>query len=184
MLVDPGYRCALLYSFCLGRSPSIIFTTAFDQFALEGYKPDVIDYLLKPFGYEDFVRAANKALSLNRLQTNLVETSPKEEDYIYLKVEFQIVKIACSNIIYVEGLKDYANIRLDNSEKYILSLITLKSLEEKLPKRKFMRIQKSFIISLDKVTSVTKNAVYIDNFMVPVSDQYKDGFARFFESWK
>ncbi len=99
-------------------------------------------------------------------------------------MEFQIVKIACSNIIYVQGLKDYAKIRLDNSEKNILSLITLKSLEEKLPKRKFMRIHKSFIISLDKVTSVTKKAVYIDNFMVPVSDQYKDGFARFFESWK
>ncbi len=169
----------------VSRPPSIIFTTAFDQFALEGYKLNVVDYLLKPFGYEDFIRGANKALSLARLKTTQAEPAAvKEEDFIYLKVEFQTVKIACRDINYVEGLKDYAKIHLSNPERHILSLITLKALEEKLPKGKFMRIHKSTIISLEKVTSVTKNAVYIGSLMFPVSDQYKDEFARFVESWR
>ena len=165
-------------------SPSIIFTTAFDQFALEGYKLDVVDYLLKPFGYHDFVRVANKAVNLGKLKTTQAEIILKEEDYIYLKVEFQTVKIACSNITYIEGLRDYAKINILDSEKSILSLITLKSLEEKLPKGRFMRIHKSFIVSLEKITSVTKNAVYLGNKMFPVSEQYKDEFARFADTWR
>lgn len=168
----------------IANSPSIIFTTAFDQFALEGYKLDVVDYLLKPFGYEDFIRGANKALNLAKLKTNRPEPTSKEEGYIYLKVEFQIQKIACAHITYIEGLKDYAKINLKDSEKGILSLITLKALEEKLPKGRFMRIHKSFIVSLEKITSVTKNAVYMGNKMFPVSEQYKDEFARFADSWK
>jgi DNA-binding LytR/AlgR family response regulator len=169
----------------MSNSPSIIFTTAFDQFALEGYRLDVVDYLLKPFSYEEFIRGANKALNLVKLKTNHTDAITKEEeqDYIYLKVEFQTVKIACSNITYIEGLKDYAKFHLVNSEKAILSLITLKALEEKLPKGKFMRIHRSYIVSLEKITSVTKNAVYIDNIMFPVSDQYKDEFVKFITTW-
>ncbi|MBW4889978.1 LytTR family DNA-binding domain-containing protein [Mucilaginibacter sp. HMF5004] len=172
----------------MGKAPSIIFTTAFDQFALEGYKLDVIDYLLKPFGYEDFLRGANKALNLSsRKATITTQAEPvavKEDEYIYLKVEFQTVKIACADITYVEGLKDYAKLYLINPERTTLSLITLKALEEKLPKSKFMRIHKSTIVSLDKITAVTKNAVYIGKTMFPVSDQYKDEFAGFAERWR
>ena len=168
----------------IGNSPSIVFTTAFDQFALEGYKLDVIDYLLKPFDYKEFIRGANKAFDLAKLKTNQANPVSKDEDYIYLKVEFQTVKIACSNITYIEGLKDYAKIHLTDTDKSILSLITLKALEEKLPKGKFMRIHKSFIVSLEKITSLTKNAVYIGNTMFPVSDQYKDDFAKFVEGWR
>jgi DNA-binding LytR/AlgR family response regulator len=174
----------------MGNTPAIIFTTAFDQFALEGYKLDVVDYLLKPFSYEDFLRGTNKALNLAKLKTNQANLAPmntpsvKEEEYIYLKVEFQTVKIACDNITYIEGLKDYAKIHLADADKSILSLITLKALEEKLPGGKFMRIHKSFIISLDKVTSVTKNTTYIGSVMIPVSDQYKDEFVKFAERWR
>jgi two-component system response regulator LytT len=168
----------------VGQSPMIIFTTAFDQFALEGYKLDVVDYLLKPFGYEEFMRGANKALNLSRFKTNKTEPVNQEDEYIYVKVEYQTVKIACNNISYIEGLKDYAKIHMINTEKSILSLITLKALEEKLPKSRFMRIHRSFIISLDKVTSVTKNSIYIDKFMIPVSDQYKDVFSNFITNWK
>jgi two-component system response regulator LytT len=178
----------ILSSRNMSKSPSIIFTTAFDQFALEGYKLDIVDYLLKPFGYEDFMRGATRALHLARLKNNQTEpvviAKEKEEDFIYLKVEFQTVKIACSNISHIEGLKDYAKIQLINPERTILSLITLKALEEKLPKGKFMRIHKSTIVSLGKVTSVTKNTVYIGSTMFPVSDQYKDEFAGFVEGWR
>lgn len=167
----------------MGHTPAIIFTTAFDQFALEGYKLNVLDYLLKPFGYEDFLRGANKALRIAALKAAPPEPALKEEEYIYLKVEFQTIKIACSNINYIEGLKDYAKIHLADTDKSTLSLITLKALEEKLPKGRFMRIHKSFIVSLEKVTAVTRNAVYIGSTMLPVSDQYKDEFARFAAGW-
>ncbi len=199
----------------LNQAPLIIFTTAFDQFALEGYKLDVIDYLLKPFGYEDFLRGANKALGRARLRmvtssgtgptaasaaavTDAAATAAvmaaaaaasaaataAVEEFLYLKVEFQTVKIPCARITYIEGLKDYAKIHLANSEKAILSLITLKALEEKLPKGKFMRIHKSAIVSLDKITSVTRNSVYIGDIMLPVSDQYKEEFGKFADGWR
>jgi len=168
----------------MSNSPSIVFTTAFDQFALEGYKLDVVDYLLKPFGYEEFLRGATKALNLAKLKSNQAEASSKDEDYIYLKVEFQTVKIACSQITYIEGLKDYAKIHILNEDKSILSLITLKALEEKLPKGKFMRIHKSFIVSLEKITSVTRNSIYIGDTMFGVSEQYKEEFARFLHGWR
>lgn len=170
------------------QSPAIIFTTAFDQFAIEGYKLEATDYLLKPFGYEEFIRAANKALKWAQLKNKPAEVisapAMPEEEFIYLKVEFQIVKVACSSISYIEGLKDYAKLHLINPDRSMLSLITLKALEEKLPQGKFMRIHKSFIVSLEKVTAVTKNAVYIGDFMIPVTEQYKDEFAAFLEGWR
>ena len=141
-------------------------------------------YLLKPFGYEEFLRGATKALNLAKLKSNQAEAPSKDEDYIYLKVEFQTVKIACSQITYIEGLKDYAKIHILNEDKSILSLITLKALEEKLPKGKFMRIHKSFIVSLEKITSVTRNSIYIGDTMFGVSEQYKEEFARFLHNWR
>ena len=96
-------------------APAIIFTTAFDQFAVEGYKLNVIDYLLKPFGYNDFVRAATKAMKFAEITTKPEEASSSLEDYIYLKVEFQIVKIKCDKISHIEGLKDYAKVYLLDS---------------------------------------------------------------------
>lgn len=167
-----------------GKPPMIVFTTAFEQFALEGYKLDVIDYLLKPFSYEDFMRAANKALKLSQPKEIKAESrAPASEEYIYLKVEFQIVRMACRNILYIEGLKDYAKFHLADSDKSLLSLITLKALEEKLPQDKFLRIHKSYIVSLDHITAVTKNAVYIRQVMIPVSEQYREAFTKFISNW-
>jgi two-component system response regulator LytT len=166
------------------KSPAIIFTTAFDQFAIEGYKLDVLDYLLKPFGYEEFTRAAAKALKLAELIAISNELTNSEDEFIYLKVEFQTIKIACNHISHIEGLKDYAKIHLTDTERPILSLITLKALEEKLPKGKFLRIHKSTIISLDKVTSVTKHSVSINDNVLNVSEQYKESFACFYAGWK
>ena len=166
-----------------GGSPAIIFTTAFDKFALEGYKLEVIDYLLKPFGYEEFLRAGNKSLKWAQMKSNKQEGQSNEE-FIYLKVDFQTVKIPCNDIIYIEGLKDYAKIHVNTSEKCMLSLITLKALEEKLPKGKFMRIHKSFIVALDKITSITKNSLFIDKIMFPVSDQFRDEFSKFTGGWR
>ncbi len=167
----------------LPDAPAIIFTTAYDQYALEGYKLDIIDYLLKPLNYEDFMRAAVKASKLTSSNNPPERFAVKTEEFIYLKVEFQTVKIACSSINYIEGLKDYAKIYLLDTDKPILSLITLKSLEEKLPQNEFMRIHKSTIISLNKVTAVTKSAVYIGQTLLQVSEQYKADYTRFAAKW-
>lgn len=170
--------------------PRIIFTTAYSQFALEGYKVDALDYLLKPFNYEEFLRASQKALNYAALlnkpatQTLLVnEAAHTDDNYLFLKVEYQLVRLALDDILYIEGLKDYVKVELRNLEKAILSLTSLKALEEKLPPKRFMRIHRSFIVSLDKITSMTKNSVHIGKTMITVGDRYKEAFTQFIGKW-
>ncbi|HVV56222.1 MAG TPA: LytTR family DNA-binding domain-containing protein [Mucilaginibacter sp.] len=174
------------------EKPRIIFTTAYNQFALEGYKVDALDYLLKPFNYEEFLRAAQKALNyrelLNKSNSHepaptAAETAHSDDQYLFLKVEYQLVRIALDDILYIEGLKDYVKVHLKSSEKALLSLTSLKALEEKLPSRRFMRIHRSFIVALDKITSMTKNSVQIGKMIITVGDQYKDAFGQFLSKW-
>lgn len=170
--------------------PRIIFTTAYNQFALEGYKVDALDYLLKPFNYQEFLRAAQKALNYAGLldkpdrQTPAVnETEHADQNYIFLKVEYQMVRIALDDILYFEGLKDYVRVELKNTGKAILSLTSLKALEEKLPPKRFMRVHRSFIVSLDKITSMTKNSIQVGKKLITIGDQYKDAFMQFAGKW-
>lgn len=172
--------------------PRIIFTTAFNNFALEGYKVDALDYLLKPFNYEEFLRAANKAKAyfelINRpapAPAALVASAipEPEEESLFLKVEYQLVRVAFKDILYIEGLKDYVKVHLQGNPKPILSLTSLKALEDKLPPRRFMRIHRSFIVSLDKISSLTRNSIQIGTVTIPVSDQYKDTFNQFLSKW-
>ena len=171
--------------------PRVIFTTAYNQFALEGYKVDAVDYLLKPFNYEEFLRAAQKALNYHELLNRYNTPAPAiatveataDENYLFLKVEYQLVRIALDDILYIEGLKDYVKVHLKGVEKAVLSLTSLKALEEKLPSKRFMRIHRSFIVSLDKVTSMTKNAVQIGKMNIAVGDQYKEAFGLFLNKW-
>jgi DNA-binding LytR/AlgR family response regulator len=173
------------------NKPRIIFTTAYNNFALEGYKVDALDYLLKPFNYEEFWRAANKALSyfelVNKSTTASAENHNQEErienEYLFLKVEYQLVRIALNDILYIEGLKDYVKVWLQSSEKPILSLTSLKSLEERLPSKRFMRIHRSFIVSLDKINSITRGSVHIGSINITVGDQYKEAFGHFVSKW-
>lgn len=169
----------------IGQSPRIIFTTAFNQYALEGYKVNAIDYLLKPYSYEDFLGAAQKAMAFTEALSGTAPLSPKEsvDPYILIKSEYQLVKVALQDIIYVEGLKDYVKIYLENTEKPLLTQMTLKSMEMKLPTDLFLRIQRSFIIAPDKIKSITRNTVQIGNISIPVGDQYKDAFATLLSRW-
>ena len=144
------------------NGPRIIFTTAFNQFALEGYKVDALDYLLKPFNYEEFLRATNKARAYFELVNRtappaapVVAMAP-EEEYLFLKVEYQLVRVALADILYIEGLKDYVKVHLQSNPKPLLSLTSLKALEEKLPARRFMRVHRSYIVALDKINALTK----------------------------
>ena len=175
------------------NKPRIIFTTAYNQFALEGYRVDALDYLLKPFNYEEFLHAANKALAYGELlekSTAAPVTAPVavaeeriEDEYLFLKVEYQLVRIALNDILYIEGLKDYVKVWLKSAEKPILSLTSLKSLEEKLPAKRFMRVHRSFIVSLDKINSITRNALQIGKINITVGDQYKEAFSGFLSKW-
>jgi len=106
-----------------------------------------------------------------------------DEDYLFLKVEYQLVRIALDDILYIEGLKDYVKVHLKGVDKAILSLTSLKALEEKLPSKRFMRVHRSFIVSLDKVTSMTKNSVQIGKMLIAVGDQYKEAFSQFVGKW-
>jgi DNA-binding LytR/AlgR family response regulator len=170
-------------------TPRIIFTTAFAQFSLEGYKVDALDYLLKPFNYEEFLRTATKAYSYYELinrpapAMNTDETGSADDQYLFLKVEYQLVRIALNDILYIEGLKDYVKVHLKSEDKSVLSLTSLKALEEKLPPKKFMRVHRSFIVALDKITSMTKNTLQIGKKNIAVGDLYKEAFNQFVAKW-
>lgn len=168
--------------------PRIIFTTAYNQFALEGYRVDALDYLLKPFNYEEFLHAANKALAFATLLQKSKNTAAQSEEavsdeYLFIKVEYQLVRVALSDILYIESLKDYVKVWLQNEKKPILSLTSLKALEDKLPPKRFMRVHRSFIVSLEKINSVTRSAMQIGTINIAVGDQYKESFNQFLSRW-
>ena len=161
-----------------GLGPRIIFTTAFHQFALDGYKVDALDYLVKPFNYEEFLRAATKAQSYAEV-LHLPSPTPAlptpatpepEEEYLFLKVEYQLVRVAFREILYIEGLKDYVKVHLADGAKPLLSLTSLKALEDKLPARRFMRIHGSFIVALDKMRHGTRNTGQVGSATISVGD--------------
>jgi two-component system response regulator LytT len=166
------------------KRPAVIFITAHSQFALEGFKLDVTDYILKPFSYQHFLKATNKAFKWFELSAKASQYYEKDEEHIYLRVNRQTTRINCADISYIEGLKDYARIRLVNGEKSLLSLITLKALEETLPPGKFIRIHRSFIVAFDKITAVTKSTVSIGEITLPVSLPFRADVERFSKNWR
>jgi len=163
-----------------GKKPKIIFTTAYNQFAIEGYKVDAMDYLLKPFSYEEFLKASSKAYNYFAARPKNEEEAP---EYIFLKVEYQLVKVMLKDIIYIEGYKDYIKVHLADKPAPLLSLNSLKTLEDLLPPKQFMRIHRSFIISLDRIQSITRNTVNMGPLTIAVSDNYKDNFLAFVNKW-
>ncbi|WP_114750767.1 LytR/AlgR family response regulator transcription factor [Pleomorphovibrio marinus] len=167
------------------EKPKIIFTTAYDQFAIEGYKVSALDYLLKPFGYEEFLKACSKILPLLENEKTEVKAQAESsaQEYIFIKVEYQLVKVLLKDIICVEGYKDYVKVHLESKTHPLLSLTSLKNMEELLPSETFMRVHRSFIISLDHIQSVTKNQVDLGTLQITVSDLYKENFLKFMNKW-
>jgi DNA-binding LytR/AlgR family response regulator len=162
------------------KGPKVIFTTAYEKYALEGFKLEVVDYLLKPFSYEEFFIAVQKALRLIRLEkkgdTTQIEAN---NEFLFLKSEYKIRRINFNDIMYIEGLKDYVKVFLKNDIKPILSLTSLKQLEVKLPAEKFMRIHRSFIVNLTKIDTIERSRIVFGKVYIPVSDQYKEKFQEF-----
>lgn len=154
----------------------IIFTTAFDQYAIEGYKVNATGYLLKPFNYIEFLEATEKAKQL------LLPTKNKEveiPDYIFVKSEYKQIKIFLNDIIYIESMKDYAKIFLTSQSSPIVTLLSLKKLNEELPKEKFMRVHRSFIVSLEKIEIVEKNQIIFGKQRITVAEPYREQFENF-----
>ncbi len=167
----------------LNYKPLVIFTTAFEQYALESYNLDVIDYLLKPIPFERFVKAANKTFEYYNLRLKS-QFSEKANDYFFVKSEYQNVKINLADILYIEGLKDYVKIYLAGKEKPILTLMSLKSLEEKLQQSNFMRVHRSYIISINKIDALTKSNIHIGNKEIPVGELYVENILKLLDNTK
>lgn len=161
--------------------PKIIFTTAFEKYAVEGYKVNAVDYLLKPFSYQEFLAAVQKAQKQIELESAQLPHIETNNQFLFLKSEYKIRKINFNNILYIEGLKDYIKVYHESEHHPILSINTLKSLEEKLPSDRFMRIHRSFIVNLEKIETIERGRILFGEVSIPVSDQYKDKFQAFLD---
>ena len=159
-----------------GHHCKVIITTAYTEYALDGYEFNVVDYLLKPISYDRFVKATGK---LMQLKNNSIETVPaKKPDHIFIKSEYKLIRINLSEILYIESLRDYIAIYTTGKQK-IMSLDSLRNMETILPTDEFIRVHKSYIISLKKISFLEKNRIVINEEYIPIGDSYQD---KFFES--
>jgi len=163
----------------ISNPPLVIFITAYEQFALQGFNLDVVDYLLKPVSFDRFLKAANKAHELFTLKNAAPASSSSE--YLFVNSEYNLVKINIRDIVYIEGLKDYIKIFIANATRPIITRLSMKSIEEKLPSDRFVRVHKSFIIAIDKIISIRKGKISINNVHVPISEHYKENLYRFID---
>ena len=169
------------FSKTLSPEIKIVFTTAFKDYAFEGFKVNAIDYLLKPFNYAEFLKAANKASERFTVVEDKKETSGNTQ-FIFVKSEYKQIKINLHDVMYFEGLKDYIKIWLSSQPKPILTLMSLKTLENQLSPEKFMRIHRSFIVALDKIETVERSQVIINKERITVAEQYKEKFQEFLDN--
>jgi len=157
------------------EKPMIILITAYEKYALDGFNLDVIDYLVKPVPLDRFIKACNKAKELFELKQKpkAKETEPKLE-YLFVNVDYSLVKVNFADIKYVEGLKDYIKIHVKNSARAIITRMPMKTIEEELPVDKFVRIHKSYIVSKDHITAIRRNSIFIDEMELPVGENFRD----------
>ena len=174
--------------------PLVVFTTAYSEYAVEGFRVNAVDYLLKPFGLQDFQRAANRLK--DRLESNAPavsasvngasvvggKTADTSDDTIFLKTEYRIVKVSISDIRYVEAMSEYLKVWLSSEPKPIITLLSMKKMEERLPDT-FMRVHRSYIINLTKIQEVNKNRVIMDtDTYLPIGDNYKEAFQAYLDT--
>jgi len=171
------------FSRMLSENIRVIFTTAFEQYALDSYKVNALDYLLKPISYPDFLKSAQKALQWYEMFQHKSETKQVNEkiepERIFIKADRKLIQIELDKILYVEGLKDYVKIYIEGEPHPILSLITMKSMEELLPDSRFIRVHRSFIVQPEKIKIIERNRIVFGKEYIPISDNYKDKFMEF-----
>ncbi len=164
--------------------PLVVFTTAYSEFAVEGFKVDAVDYLLKPFGFQDLVKAADKARRQFEYRRQEQGEAPaelsKEDNTLFVKTEYKVVRININDIKYVESMSEYVRIFVEGEEKPVMTLMSLTKLEERLPATYFMRVHRSYIVNLRKVTEVSRLRIIFDGkTYVPVGDNYKEKFLEY-----
>ncbi len=174
----PGLT-GLQYISTLENKPMVIFITAYKQYALESYDLSVVDYLVKPVSLERFVRACNRAKELYELKS-LKNVSPVQatQEYFFVNSDYSQIKVIFSDITWMEGLRDYVKIYLKSTNKPLVIRSSLKSIEEQLPPNKFIRIHKSYLISIESIVAIRKNSVFIKEKELPVGDTYRESVDR------
>ena len=162
--------------------PLVVFTTAYSEYAVEGFRVNAVDYLLKPFGLQDFQRAANRLKErLDNADSHVGGDlqSPTHDDTIFLKTDYRIVKVRIGDIRYIEGMSEYLKVWLEGGQKPIITLLSMKKMEERLPDY-FMRIHRSYIVNLTKIQEVNKNRIIMDaNTYLPIGELYKEKFQAY-----
>ena len=168
------------------KGPIMVFTTAYSEYAIDGYKANAVGYLLKPYSFDEFETAAQKVKDIMEIRHQAmteVTTEPHEDGIIYVKSDYKIVRIAISSIRYIEAMSEYLRISCDDKEKPVIVLLSMKKIEEHLPTSTFMRIHRSYIINLNKIREVKKNHVVIEGgTSMPIGDNYKDTFMNYLNS--
>ena len=158
----------------------VIFTTAFDQYAVDSYRVNALDYLLKPISYADFLASVNKAVAwFELLRKSSACDAPV--DRIFVRSEYRLLQIELSRVLYIEGLKDYVTIYLEGEERPVLSLMSMKKLEEMLPPDRFVRVHRSFIVHADKIKVIERNRIVFGKEYIPISENYKPHFLEVLE---
>ena len=173
----------------LAAPPLVVFTTAYAEYAVEGFRVNAVDYLLKPFGLQDFQRAANRlkerlesSVASSPLVSSISTDTSTNDDTIFLKTEYRIIKVSISDIRYVEAMSEYLKVHIESEPKPVVTLLSMKKMEERLPDY-FMRIHRSYIINLTKIQEVNKNRVIMDkDTYLPIGDLYKETFQKYLDS--
>lgn len=168
----------LEFSKMVPSNTRVVFTTAFGQYAIDGYKVNALDYLLKPISYVDFLQAANKALQW----FELLQQPREEKESIFVKSEYKLVQIMLKDILYIEGLKDYIKIYEENQPKPVLCLMSMKAMEELLPPKRFIRVHRSYIVQKDKIRVIDRGRIVFGKTYIPISDSYKQAFQDFLDN--
>jgi two-component system, LytTR family, response regulator len=158
------------------HAPMIIFVTAYEQYALDGFELNVVDYMLKPVSFERFLKSATRAFEQYKLKQPA--SSDALPTHFFVNANYALVKIKLDEVNYIEGLKDYVKIYLTSAKHPVVTRMTLKSIEQKLPGSQFMRVHKSYIVSLDKVQSVRNLKITIGEMHIPIGEQYVEEFMR------
>ena len=174
--IQMPYLNGLQFLKSLKDPPMVILVTAYQQYALDGYDLNVIDYLLKPVSFGRFLKACNKAKQLHELKRK--EVSTKEADHFFVNVEYTSVKVLISDILYIEALKDYIKIFVSTSSRPVLTKMSMKAVEEKLPAHLFARIHKSFFVSLCKIKSIKRDFVCVGEKEIPIGEVYKENVSK------
>ncbi|HLY69402.1 MAG TPA: response regulator transcription factor [Puia sp.] len=174
----PGLS-GLQFVAALEKKPLVIFITAYKQYALESYDLAVVDYLVKPVLLERFIKACNRAKQLHELQSKDVNIEvPQHKEYFFVNADYSQVKVMFDHIIWMEGLRDYVKIYLNSNNKPLVIRGSLKSIEEQLPPHRFVRIHKSYLISIDSIIAVRKNSVFIKDKELPVGETYREAVGK------